>query len=58
MGMPSGSNGGYRFIMGGSYKQGATIVTRNASGIGLNAGGAMEAVIQPAGVRLDWFYMP
>ncbi|KMQ50402.1 putative insecticidal toxin protein [Chitinispirillum alkaliphilum] len=57
MGMPQGTNGGYRFIMGGSYKQGSDIITRSAPGIGSNTGGKMEAVAQPGGVKIDWFYM-
>jgi hypothetical protein len=45
-------------MMGGTVKPGANLITRPAPGIGTNVGGAMEAVVDPGGVKLKWFHMP
>ena len=55
MGMPSS---GKDWIMGGTVKPGADVITRQAPGIGKNKGGNIEAVTNPGGVQLDFFHMP
>lgn len=56
-GLPTASVG-YRFVVGGTVKDSAVIITREALGIGVNAGGAIEVVTPIHGVRIDWFHMP
>jgi hypothetical protein len=55
LGMP---NSRVDWMMGGTVKPGANLITRPAPGIGTNVGGAMEAVVDPGGVKLKWFHMP
>ncbi len=49
---------GYKFVVGGTIKNSARVVTREAPGLGANAGGAIEVVTPPKGVMLNWFHMP
>jgi RHS repeat-associated protein len=59
LGMPAASTQGeYFWMMGGRVPSGTSVITRPAPGIGANAGGSMEAVVNPGGVRVDWFHMP
>lgn len=46
------------FIMGGSVRPGGNFITRPAPPFGGNAGGALEVVTPPGGVRIDFFHMP
>jgi len=57
MGMPS-TGPGEPFIMGGRVRSSASVITREAPGIGNSLGGSVEAVTQPGGVTVDWFHMP
>jgi hypothetical protein len=50
--------GAPRFILGGTVAADATFVTRAAPGVGRNVGGALEVVVPPGSVRLDFFFMP
>jgi|GEM_PF-4199737 len=58
MGMPPGPSGGYSWMMGGTVRPGAPVITRPAPRIGTNLGGSMEAVVQPGGVEIEWFHIP
>lgn len=58
MGMPGGAGAGVDWVMSGSLKPGASVITRLAPGLGTNAGGSMEAVVKPGSIRIDWFHMP
>ena len=46
------------FVIGGRVKPGASFVTRKAPPFGKNAGGAPEIVVEPGGVKIDFFHMP
>jgi RHS repeat-associated protein len=46
------------FVIGGTVKSGANFVTRPAPGYGTNAGGALEVVVEPGGVKIEFFHMP
>ena len=46
------------WVMAGTLKPGAEVITRAAPGLGTNAGGAIEAVTTPSGVGSLWFHMP
>jgi len=46
------------FVIGGTVRPGAGLVTRRAPPFGKNAGGALEVVTEPGAVRLDFFHMP
>ena len=56
-GLPATSSG-YRFVVGGTIKDGMSIVTRESPGIGSNLGGAIEVVTPAHGVVINWFHMP
>ncbi len=58
MGMPGGAAPQVDWIMGGVLRESAPVITRTAPGLGGNAGGAMEAVVNPGAVASRWFYMP
>jgi uncharacterized protein RhaS with RHS repeats len=47
-----------QFIVGGTAAADATLVTRTAPAVGANPGGALEVVVPPGSVRLDFFHMP
>jgi len=55
MGMPTSE---VDWMMGGTVKLGMPLITRPAPGIGTNLGGAMEAVVPPGGVQIEWFHIP
>lgn len=59
MGMPGGP-AAPDWMMGGSVRPGAPVITRPAppGPGGVNLGGDIEAVVNPGGVRIDWFHMP
>lgn len=51
------------FVMGGTLRQGESLVVNEAAGIGSNGGGALQVVTSPGvaglgAVRLEWFVMP
>jgi filamentous hemagglutinin len=46
------------FMMGGSLNPGASVITNTARGLGANAGGGLQVITSPAGVRIEWFVMP
>jgi hypothetical protein len=46
------------WMMGGQVRSGASVITREAPGLGVNAGGSLEAVVPPGGVQINWFHMP
>ena len=50
--------GAPQFMLGGTVAADATFVTRAAPGVGRNVGGALEVVVPPGAVRLDFFHMP
>ena len=57
LGVPSvGSD--FRFIMGGTLKPGASAITNEAAGLGVNTGGEIQLVTEPFSVRNLWFHMP
>ena len=56
MGMPATNS--IDWIMGGTVKKDASVITRSSPGIGKNPGGSTEAVVSPGGVQIDWFHMP
>ncbi|MFN7916986.1 MAG: RHS repeat-associated core domain-containing protein [Vicinamibacterales bacterium] len=59
LGMPGGASAAKPdWIMKATLKPGAPVVTRPAPAIGSNQGGAMEAVVPPNSVRIEWFHMP
>ncbi|MBI1178448.1 hypothetical protein GC207_13520 [bacterium] len=58
LGMPGTAAPTFDWMMGGRVAPGSPVITRPAPGIGVNAGGSMEAVVPPGGVRIDWFHMP
>ena len=59
MGMPTAATEGeYFWMMGGKVDSGAPVITRPAPAAGANAGGSMEAVVNPGGVQINWFHMP
>jgi RHS repeat-associated protein len=58
LGMPGATAPTFDWIMGGRVAPGSPVITRPAPGIGANAGGSMEAVVPPNGVKIDWFHMP
>jgi len=58
MGMPGGAAPPVDWIMGGTLRTGAAAVSRSAPGLGVNAGGSIEIVVQPGGVSGLWFHMP
>ena len=57
LGMPGGA-ATPDWMMGGQVPSGASVITRGAPGIGVNAGGSLEAVVPPGGVQINWFHMP
>lgn len=52
-GLPAENQGG--FMMSGNIPPGAPFITRLAPGIGTNAGGAVEVVVPPGGVPVNWY---
>jgi hypothetical protein len=46
------------FLMGGSLRPGAPVITNQAMRIGSNRGGGIQAVTTPGGVEIYWFVMP
>lgn len=58
MGMPGSPSQSFDWVIQGRLPAGAPVITRPAPGIGSNAGGSIEAVVNPGTVRLDWFSMP
>jgi filamentous hemagglutinin len=46
------------FIMGGTLNPGASVITNEAAGLGVNAGGGIQVVVTPNGVQGLWFHMP
>jgi hypothetical protein len=45
------------FVMGGTLSPGVPVITNEAAGLGANAGGGIQIVTPPGGVRNLWFYM-
>jgi len=58
MGMPGSTTSVFDWVTGGRVTSGAQVITRPAPGIGVNAGGNIEAVVSPGGVQPQWFHMP
>ena len=56
MGMPGAPT--INWIMGSRIDPTVQFITRPAPGIGLNAGGNIEAVVLPGDARINWFHMP
>jgi len=55
MGMPEVSTD---FLMGGSLKPGASVITNKAPRLLTNSGGGIQVVTSPYGVDISWFVMP
>jgi len=56
-GIPA-ENMAFDFIETATLKPGASFITREAPGLGANAGGAIEIVVNPGGVNVSGFLMP
>lgn len=46
------------FLMGGSLKPGASVITNKAPRLLTNSGGGIQVVTSPYGVDISWFVMP
>lgn len=58
MGMPEIGTPTFDWVMAGKLAPRANLVTRPAPALGVNAGGNVEAVVNPGSVNIQWFYMP
>jgi len=58
MGLPTPRRPGYNWIMGGTPKPHAPLITRPAEAVGTNLGGAPEVVTDPGTMRIKFFHMP
>ena len=58
MGMPGSNAPTFDWVMAGKLAPGANVITRPAPGLGVNAGGDVEAVVAPDTVNIQWFHMP
>lgn len=58
MGMPGPAGQSFDWVIRGQLLPGQPVITRPAPGLGVNSGGAMEAVVNPGAVRVEWFTMP
>jgi len=56
-GIPA-ENMAFDFVETATLKSGASFITREAPGLGANAGGAIEVVVNPGGVNMTGFFMP
>lgn len=52
------TGGQYPWVMGGTVKPGMPLITRPSPPLGSNHGGAIEVVVNPASVRIQFFHMP
>jgi hypothetical protein len=57
MGMPAGSEQP-DWVMGAIGPKDGKVITRPAPALGANAGGDLEAVVEPGSTRALWFHMP
>jgi hypothetical protein len=56
-GIPA-ENVAFDFVETATLRPGASFITRGAPGLGTNAGGAIEVVVDPGGVVMRGFFMP
>ena len=58
MGMPGSNTPVFDWVMTGKLVSGANVITRPAPGLGINAGGQVEAVVSPGSINIQDFHMP